>query len=479
MTFWDKNDLRDPSVGPGKTIVLGLQHTFTMFGATILVPLIVGFDISVALFMAGCGTLLFHILTRGGVPLFLGSSFAFISPVFAAAALFDMPSALGGIVVSGALYIVLAVLVYFLGAKRIISWFPPIVTGCIIMVIGLVLAPIAINMAATGGAQEDVAITVLSSGAVIDGAIPGAITATNWLLALMSFFIVVIVAVFFKGFAKSLPVLIGLFTSYIIAVILTLTGITPGLVDFGPVRDAAWFGLPSFTLAKFNLNAILLVAPVAICTMVEHIGDIMAIGAITNKDYLKRPGLHRTLLGDGLASVLSAMFGGPANTTYSENTGVLALTRQFNPTIMRIAAVFAVLLGFIPKLAAIISTIPTPIIGGISIVLFGMIASVGARLLVDNRVDFHKPRNLIIAAVILVLGIGGAEIPFSFGGEAYNIEAGMALAAIAGIILNKILPGADDYRKNISSEDETEAEGGNNDDTGIPVTDASSEEVDA
>ena len=441
MKFWDSNDLKDPSVGPGKTVILGLQHTFTMFGATILVPLIVGFDISVALFMAGCGTLLFHVLTRGGVPLFLGSSFAFIAPVIGASAMYGMPSALGGIVVSGILYLVLAALVYFLGAEKIISWFPPIVTGCIIMVIGLVLAPVAINMAATGG------------GGGYDP-----ITATNWLLALMSLLIVVIVAVFLKGFARSLPVLIGLFVSYIIAVLLTLTGVTPGLVDFEPVANAAWFGIPKFTLAKFNINAILFVAPVAICTMVEHIGDIMAIGAITDRDYLKKPGLHRTLLGDGLASCLSAMFGGPANTTYSENTGVLALTRQFNPTIMRIAAVFAILLGFIPKLAAIITTIPGPIIGGISIVLFGMIASVGARLLVDNKVDFHKPRNLIIAAVILVLGIGGAEIPFSFGTGAFNIEAGMALAAIAGIILNKILPGADDYRKATNDKDDAKVD---------------------
>ncbi|MCL2628252.1 MAG: uracil-xanthine permease family protein [Oscillospiraceae bacterium] len=457
MKFWDKNDLRDPNVGAGKTVVLGLQHTFTMFGATILVPILVGFDISVALLMAGLGTLLFHIITRGGVPLFLGSSFSFIVPVGVAIAAFggDISYALGGIVVSGLLYIVLAVLVYLLGAKRVIGWFPPIVTGSVIIIIGLVLAPVAINMAATGGAVVPVEITVVDTGEVIEDVIPGAITATNWLLALMSFLIVVIVAVFLKGFAKALPVLIGLFVSYIIAVILTLTGVTPGLVDFESVKDAAWFGIPTFTLAKFDIRAIMIVAPVAICTMVEHIGDIMAIGAITNKDYLKKPGLHRTLLGDGLASCLSAMFGGPANTTYSENTGVLALTKQFNPTIMRIAACFAIILGFIPKLAAVIGTIPVPIIGGISIVLFGMIASVGARLLVDNKVDFHKSRNLIIAAVIMVLGIGGALIPFQFGTVAVEIQ-GIALAAIVGLILNKLLPGADDYIVNTQTEENTE-----------------------
>ncbi|MDR2590912.1 MAG: uracil-xanthine permease family protein [Oscillospiraceae bacterium] len=429
--FWDKNDLKDPSVGPGKLTVLGLQHTFTMFGATILVPIIlssVGMNISVALLMAGVCTLLFHLLTKGGVPLFLGSSFAFIAPIILAASLHGFENALGGIVIAGCLYVVMAIIVYFVGPHRILSWFPPIVTGTIIMVIGLVLAPVAIDMASTGGTGE--------------------ITATNWLLALMSFLIVVIVSVFMKGFLKVLPVLISIIVSYIIAVILTVTGLIPNLVDFAPVADAAWFGLPEFTFAKFDIGAIMIIAPVAICTMVEHIGDIMAINSICNKDFIKKPGLHRTLLGDGLASCLSAMFGGPANTTYSENTGVLALTRQFDPNIMRIAAVFAIALGFIPKLAAVISTIPTPIIGGISIVLFGMIASVGARLLVDNKVNFHKSRNLIIAAAILVIGIGDALIPIVIGDVEFSLF-GMALAAIVGIILNKLLPGADDYRKNI------------------------------
>jgi uracil permease len=241
-----------------------------------------------------------------------------------------------------------------------------------------------------------------------------------------------------KGFAKSLPVLIGLVSSYLIATVLTLTGVAE-LIDFAPIRDAAWFGLPNFVVAKFDIGAIMIVAPVAICTMVEHIGDVIAIGEITGKDFVKKPGLHRTLLGDGLASVVSAFFGGPANTTYSENTGVLALTRVFNPTVMRIAACFAILLSVIPKLGAIISTIPVAVVGGISIVLFGMIASVGARTLVINKVDLQSSRNLIIAAVILVLGIGGAVVPFDIGSVHISIE-GMALAAIVGIILNKVLP---------------------------------------
>lgn len=425
--FWDKNDLRDPNVGPGKITVLGLQHTFTMFGATILVPLIfagagVGMSVSVALFMAGVSTLIFHIVTKGGVPVFLGSSFAFIAPIIAAGTAYGLESALGGVVVAAALYLIMAILVYFLGAKRIISWFPPVITGSIIIVIGLVLAPTAVNMASAGGGDT--------------------VTLTNWLLALMSFLIVLIVSVLVKGFLNVLPVLTSIVISYIIAVILTLTNIVPNLIDFTPVIEAKWFGLPEFTMAKFDIRAIMIVAPVAICTVVEHIGDMMAIRTVCNKDFVKTPGLHRTLLGDGIASAVSAMFGGPPNTTYSENTGVLALTRQFNPTIMRIAAVFAILLGFIPKLSAIISTIPTAIIGGISIVLFGMIASVGARLLIDNKVNFHKSRNLIIAASVFVLGIGGAAIPITIGDTTIELY-GMALAAIVGIILNKALPDAD------------------------------------
>jgi uracil permease len=395
-----------------------------MFGATVLVPILTGMDISVALFMAGVCTLLFHLCTKGGVPVFLGSSFAFIPPIIGASAAYGLEYALGGIVVAGLLYLLLSALVYFFGAEKILRFFPPIVTGPIIMVIGLGLAPVAINMASANGVMEEGNYVVHT---------------TAWLLALMSFFIVVFVSIFLKGFAKSLPVLIGLVVSYIIAALLTVTGLAD-LIDFTPVREAAWFGLPKFVLAKFDIRAIMLVAPVAICTMVEHIGDIVAISEITGKDMVKKPGLHRTLLGDGLASCLSAMFGGPANTTYSENTGVLVLTKVFNPTVMRIAACFAILLSVIPKLSAVISTIPVSIVGGISIVLFGMIASVGARTLVINKVDFHSSRNLLIAAVILVLGIGGAVVPFTFGSVEINIE-GMALAAIVGIILNIVLPG--------------------------------------
>jgi uracil permease len=321
--------------------------------------------------------------------------------------------------VAGGVYVLLAVLVHFLGAERIVSFFPPIVTGPVIMVIGLNLAPTAINMASS-----------------------------NWLLALLGFAVVAYVNIFLKGFAKSLPVLIGLAVSYAVASLVTLAGMAP-LVDFAPIAEAAWIGLPKFVMAQFDIGAIMLVAPVAVCTMVEHMGDIIAVGTIVNRDFIKDPGLPRTLFGDGVATSISAMFGGPANTTYSENTGVLALTRAYNPAVMRIAACFALVLGICPKLGALISTIPGPIIGGISIILFGMIASVGARTLVENQVDFQQSRNLIIAAVILVLGIGGASIPFALGSVSVNLQ-GMALASIVGIILNKILPGAQKYQKNVA-----------------------------
>jgi uracil permease len=338
------------------------------------------------------------------MPVFLGSSFAFIAPILGVAAIYGLPYAQGGIVIAGLVYLVLALLVGLFGAQKVISFFPPIVTGPIIIIIGLTLAPVAINM-----------------------------SSYNWGLAAVSFVIVAIVAIFTKGFIRMLPVICGIVGGYIIALI-------TGNVDFTPVAEARWIGLPEFTVARFNFNAIMLVAPVAIATMVEHIGDVIAIGATcNNKDFVKSPGLHRTLIGDGVATSISAFFGGPANTTYSENTGVLALTKQYNPVVMRLAACFAIILGVVPKLGAIIATIPTGIIGGISIVLFGMIASVGARTLVENAVDFKKSRNLFIAAVILVLGLGGTELPINIGEFNVTLSA-MALAAIVGIILNKVLP---------------------------------------
>jgi uracil permease len=396
--------LRDAStISNGKKVVLGVQHTFTMFGATVLVPLITGLDISVALLMAGIGTLLFHFITKNKVPVFLGSSFAFIAPILAVAGMSDLSYAQGGLVVAGLIYLILAGLIYLFGVEKVIKFFPPVVTGPIIIVIGLKLAPTAISMASA-----------------------------DWVLAIIAFSIVTAVSVFGKGFVKIIPVIIGLLATYVIAIVL-------GRVDFTPITSAAWFGIPKFTIARFSMTGVMTVAPIALATMVEHIGDVLAIGATVDEDFIKDPGLHRTLIGDGIATALSAMVGGPANTTYSENTGVLALTRVFDPVIMRIAAVFAIFLGIIPKLSGFISTIPLGIVGGISIILFGMIAAVGTRTLVERAVDFTKSRNLIIAAVILVLGLGGAALPVNMGAASFTIE-GMALAAIVGIILNKILP---------------------------------------
>lgn len=402
--FDETGAIRDArALGIPKTITLGLQHTFTMFGATVLVPIITGFDISVALFMAGVGTLLFHLITKGKVPAFLGSSFAFIAPTLAVSASHGLEYAQGGIVVAGIVYLLLAGLIAIFGTEMIVGWFPPIVTGPIIMVIGLKLAPTAVDMASN-----------------------------DWMLAILAFALVTAISVFGKGFIKVVPVILGLIAAYVIAAVI-------GKVDFTPFVEADWFGLPPFKMAKFDVGAVMTVAPLALATMVEHIGDVIAIGATTNRDFVRDPGLIRTLIGDGLATSLSAMFGGPANTTYSENTGVLALTRVWDPLVMRIAAVFAIVLGLFTKLGALISTIPTAIIGGISIILFGMIAAIGVRTVVENQVDFTKTRNLIIAAVILVLGLGGAMFPVNIGQFSLNIE-GMALAAIVGIILNKLLP---------------------------------------
>lgn len=406
-----------------KKIILGIQHTFTMFGATVLVPILTGFNVSIALFMAGIGTLLFHLATKGKVPAFLGSSLAFIAPVLSVLYLMTqtpstatpeelfssplfaqaMPYAQGGLVVAGLVYLVMSGLIAIFGVERIISFFPPIVTGPIIMVIGLKLAPTAIGMASS-----------------------------NWMLAIVSFSIVTIVSIYARGFLKVLPVLVGLIGGYIVA-------LSTGNISFAPISEASWIGMPAFTMAKFSLKTVMIVAPVAVATMIEHIGDVLAIGTTVDKDFVKDPGLHRTLIGDGLATSVSAMFGGPANTTYSENTGVLALTKVKDPSIVRIAAVFAIILGIMPKIGAIIKTIPTSIVGGISIVLFGMIASIGVRSLVEHQVDFGKSRNLIISAVILVLGLGGTSLPINIGMFNFTLE-GMALAAIVGIILNKTLP---------------------------------------
>ncbi len=403
----NQDGIRDvKALGTAKMLTLGVQHTFTMFGATVLVPILTGLDVSVSLLLAGVGTLLFHVITGFKVPAFLGSSFAFIAPIAAATAAYGLAAARGGIVVAGLIYVVLAGIMAVFGVEKVVKLFPPVVTGPIIIIIGLTLSGVAI-----GNASQD------------------------WVLAIITFAIVAGISIYAKGFLKVIPVIIGLIVSYIIAMIL-------GRVDYSTITNAAWFGLPKFELAEFNIGAILTVAPIALATMVEHIGDISAIGATTGDNYLKDPGLTRTLIGDGVATSISALFGGPANTTYSENTGVLALTKAYDPLIMRIAAVCAILLGLVPKVGGAISSIPIAVIGGVSIILFGMISAVGVRTLVENQVDFKQSRNLIIAATIFILGLGGAALEFNIG-EAYVKLEGLALAAIVGIILNVIFPKTD------------------------------------
>ncbi|MDM7320623.1 MAG: uracil-xanthine permease family protein [Fervidobacterium pennivorans] len=383
-----------------KRFLLSLQHFVAMFGATVLVPLLTGLDPLVALFTAGLGTLLFHYITGGIVPVFLGSSFAFIAPVIIVKEKYgDIRYSLGGIVVAGTVYLVFSLIVKLLGTNVIKKLFPPVVTGPMIMVIGLGLSPVAVNMASS-----------------------------NWTIAFVVIITVIASATIFKGFFSLIPVLTGVFVGYI-------TSILSGIVDFTPITTAAWFSTPNFTFPKFDAGAISLIAPVAFVTVMEHIGDITTNGAVVGKNFFEKPGIHRTLLGDGLATMVAGLLGGPANTTYSENTGVLAITKVYDPSILRGAALLAMLVAFFSKFGAVLQTIPTPVIGGVSLILFGMIASIGVRTLVEAKVDFSKSRNLIIAALILTLGIGGASIKIGV------VELkGMALAAIVGIIANLIIP---------------------------------------
>ena len=406
-------------LGVPKMLVLGFQHTFAMFGATVLVPILTGINVSTALLFAGLGTLLFHLITKGKVPAFLGSSFAFLGGYAAVAPLGAdgtpsemLPYAAGGVVVAGLSYVVMSGLIKVFGVKRIMHFFPPVVTGPIIIAIGLILAPSAITNCQS-----------------------------NWLLAFIALAIIVVCNIWGKGMVKILPILIGIVGSYIVALLM-------GEVNFDAINQADWFGLAIHTgsMAKFSVSACITIAPIALATMMEHIGDIAAISATCEKHYLADPGLHRTLLGDGLATSFAGLFGGPANTTYGENTGVLALTKVYDPRVMRIAACCAILLSFFPKFGAAIQTVPTAIIGGISFVLYGMISSVGVRNIVENQGDFTKSRNLIIAAVILVsaLGfnsVGGITVPL-WGGYSFTLS-GLAIAAIVGILLNAVLPGND------------------------------------
>lgn len=401
------------SLGPVKSLALGAQHVFTLFASTVLVPILTGLDVGVALIMSGIGTLVFHYMTKGKVPAYLGSSFSFIAPILIATELYGLAAARGGIVAAGLIYVIVALLIGKFGPEKILKFFPPVVTGPIIIVISMTLAPNAIRMASQ-----------------------------NWLISMATLTVIIAVSTFGKGFMKIVPVIVGLVAGYILSAVM-------GIIDYSSITQAAWIGTPNFSLPEFNIGAIAVVAPIALVTVVEHIGDVLAMSGVVKKNLSLDPGLKRTLLGDGLATALSAAVGGPANTTYSQNTGVVALTRVFDPKVMRIAAVMTIFIGLVPKLNAATATIPAPVIGGAVIILFGMIASIGARTLVSNKVDFSKTRNMIIAAVILVFGLGGAVIPIRIGVIEMNI-VGMALAAIIGIFLNAILPQEADEEEEIA-----------------------------
>ena len=417
------------TLGIPKMLILGLQHMFAMFGATVLVPILVqsyGLPLSIqtTLLFAGLGTLLFHVCTKFKIPAFLGSSFAFLGG-FAAMGAMDqgiyaamdasekLQYACGGIVAAGLLYVVLAAIIKAVGVHKVMHYLPPVVTGPIIILIGLNLAPSAVSNAST-----------------------------CWWLALVAMAIIIVANIWGKGMIKIIPILLGVVGSYIVALI-------AGKVDFSTMEGVAIVGLqPFFTdfggsIAKFDISAILVMAPIAIASMMEHIGDMSAISATVGENFIEDPGLHRTLIGDGIATSLSAMFGGPANTTYGENTGVLVLSKVHDPRVIRLAAVYALVLSFSPWFAAFINSIPAAIIGGVSFILYGMISAIGVRNVVENQVDFTNSRNLIIAAVILVCGLGfTGGLTFQVGGASITLTS-LAIAAIAGIILNAILPGND------------------------------------
>ena len=444
MSEKSSNAIRDArELGTVRMLILGAQHLFAMFGATILVPILVsgyfekacgepltrGLSVSVTLFCAGAGTLIFHLCAKMQVPAFLGSSFAFLGGFYTVANLSsgmyaDMSAndkaayACGGIVIAGLLYLVLALIIRLVGIHRVMRFLPPVVTGPIIICIGLSLAGSAISNAST-----------------------------NWPLALVALAVIIVFNIWGKGMFKIIPILMGVVISYALAVILHAAGMTnpdgSAILNFAPVVAASGFGFPNFQMCKFDVTAILVMAPIAVATMMEHIGDMSAISATVGENYLAAPGLHRTLMGDGLATAFAGFLGGPANTTYGENTGVLELSKVYDPRVIRIAAGFAIILSFIPKFSSIVSTMPAAIIGGVSFMLYGMISAIGVRNIVENKVDLTKSRNLIIAGVIFVCGLGFSDgLTFTVAGTSITLTA-LAIAAIAGIVLNAILPGND------------------------------------
>ena len=423
-------------LGKDKMLVLGAQHMFAMFGATVLVPVLTGLSVSTTLLCAGLGTLLFHFITKGRIPAFLGSSFAFLAGYWAIAPNQEadlLPYACFGVACAGILYFLLAALIKIFGSKKVMRFFPPIVTGPIIIAIGLNLSQSAIDNCAN-----------------------------NWFLAGIAIAIIVICNIWGKGMIRIVPILLGVVGSYLVAAVM-------GEVDFTPVADAAWIGLPIewnrtvFALfpgadTSLLITAVVTIVPIALATMVEHIGDISAISSTVGTNYMKEPGLHRTLMGDGMATSLAALFGGPANTTYGENTGVLTLTKVYDPKVIQLAAVFATIFSFCPKISALISCMPAATMGGVSLVLYGMISAVGVRNIVETRIDFTKNRNVLIAALILVLSIGinysaKGAISFSLAGITISLS-GLAVGSLVGIILNALLPG-NGYEYNEDKPDTT------------------------
>ncbi|MBC8536549.1 uracil-xanthine permease family protein [Feifania hominis] len=422
-----QNEGNITSLSTGKKVVLGVQHLFAMFGATVLVPIITGLHPSMALIGAGLGTLLFHFITGNKVPAFLGSSFAFLGvlSMIIGGDTANIPLAQGGIIAAGLVYVVIAIIIKFIGTDAIMKLFPPVVTGPVIVVIGLGLAPNALQNAG-----------LLSNGA--------ADFKVDWLsvgVAAFSLAVVIALTIFAKGFFKLVPILFGFTAGYVLCLILDAVAGTH-FVDFSAIAAAPWINIPYvtenfFTLPKFDLNAILTIAPVALVTFMEHIGDVTVIGSVVGKNFLKDPGLHRTILGDGLATALGGLIGAPPNTTYGENTSVLVTTKVYSTSVLKIAAVFAIALGFFGKFGAILMTIPTPVLGGISIMLYGMIASIGMRTMVESKIDFSFSRNLIIVALILVVGLGmwnGIAITSTFS------LSGLFLAVVIGALANQILP---------------------------------------
>ena len=388
--------------------LLGAQMLFVAFGALVLVPILAGLNPNVALFTSGLGTLCFQLVTGGKVPVYLASSFAFIAPITICVEKYGLPATMSGLAAAGVVYLILSLVVFWGGSSIINRVLPTIVTGPVIMVIGLSLAPTAVEMATQGSETYSAAIAIIISA--------------------ISLLATILTAILTRGFLRLIPILMGIFTGYLISLPL-------GLVDFSPIAQAPWLAIPSFTAPSFSLPAILFILPVAIAPAIEHIGDVLAIGSVTGNDYLRDPGIHRTLLGDGIATTLAAFLGGPPNTTYSEVTGAVALTRVFNPAIMTWAAISAIILSFFGKLGAILQTIPVPVMGGILVVLFGTVVIVGMNSIVEAGEDLLQPRNIAIVGAILILGVGGMSVKAG----AFALE-GIGLSSIIGVLLNLLLP---------------------------------------